>query len=130
MVYDNSDDEGGPFDPYLLEELDDDLADLRVIFDLRRNERSIRKPKYFHNRINWDEHIEMLEYTNNLEQRFRMTHSSLKALIEELREPLTVCVSQLVRSTNRNDPIYPEVIVACGLRFLGHSADLQRNGGF
>lgn len=75
-------------------------------------------------------HIEMLEYTNNLEQRFRMTHSSLKALIEELREPLTVCVSQSVRSTNGNDPIYPEVIVACGLRFLGHSADLQRNGGF
>ena len=42
-------------------------------------------------------------------------------LVEELHVPLTVLFVQSMRSTSGNKPIYPEVIVAIGLRILGPS---------
>ncbi len=42
-------------------------------------------------------------------------------LVEELRIPLTILFVQSMRSTSGNKPIYPEVIVAIGLRVLGPS---------
>ena len=94
---------------------DDDLEDLRFIFSCRKQERSI---KYNYLRVNWDEHIERLVHNNKIEQRFRMPLSAVNYLIDELREPLTVSVKHSVSSTSGNEPIYPEVIVAVGLRFL------------
>ena len=93
-----------------------DLEDLRLMFSSRKKTRSI---KYDHTRINWDEHIDRLVSTNKFEQRFRMPLSSFHYLIEELREPLTVSFKHSINSTSGNDPIYPEVIVAVGLQFLG-----------
>jgi len=86
------------------------------MFISRKKTRSI---KYDHTRINWDEHIDRHVLTNKFEQRFRMPLSSFHYLIEELREPLTVSFKHSISSTSGNDPIYPEVIVAVGLRFLG-----------
>ena len=95
---------------------DDDLEDLRFIFSCRKQERSI---KYNYLRVNRDEHIERLVHNNKIEQRFRMPLSAVNYLINELCEPLTVSVKHSVSSTSGNEPIYPEVIVAVGLRFVG-----------
>jgi hypothetical protein len=48
-----------------------------------------------------------------------MPLSAVNYLIDELRKPLKVSVKHSVSSTSGNEPIYPEVIVAVGLRFLG-----------
>ena len=48
-----------------------------------------------------------------------MPLSTVNYLIDELREPLTVSVKHTVSSTLGNDPNYPKVIIAVGLRFLG-----------
>ena len=45
--------------------------------------------------------------------------SALNFLIEEFREPLTVLFKHSMSLTSGNDPIYPKVIVAVGLWFLG-----------
>ena len=63
----------------------------------------------------------MLEYTNKFEKRFWMYRNMFDDLVEELRIPLTVLFVQSMRSTSRNEPIYPEVIVAIGLQILGLS---------
>ena len=48
-----------------------------------------------------------------------MPLSAVNYLIDELREPLTVSVKHSVSCTSGNEPIFPEVNVAVGLRFLG-----------
>jgi hypothetical protein len=54
-----------------------------------------------------------------------MSRSMFDDLVEELRIPLTILFVQLMRSTSGNKPIYPEVIVAIGLRILGPSDTLN-----
>ena len=36
-----------------------------------------RATKYIHNRIDWDEHVDMLCHTNDFQQRYHMTEASL-----------------------------------------------------
>ena len=71
--------------------------------------------------MDWVQHVSMLEYTNKFEKRFRMSWCMFDDLVEELHVPLTVLFVQSMRSTSGNKPIYPEVIVAIGLRILGPS---------
>ena len=117
-------DEWGSWDPYstIMSEIDGDLDDLLTIFPLLfRENRRLKKIKFQHKRVDWEEHISMLEYTNEFEKRFRMSRSMFDDLVEELRVPLTVSFVQSMRSTSGNEPIYPEVIVAISLRILGPS---------
>jgi hypothetical protein len=67
----------------------------------------------------------MLEYTNEFEQRFWTSRSMFDDLFEELRIPLTVSFTQSLRSTPRNEPIYPEMIVAICLRISGPSDTME-----
>jgi len=76
-------------------------------------------------RVDWVQHLCMLEYTNESEKRFWMSWSMFDDLVEELRVPLTVLFVQSMRSTSGNEPIYPEVIVAIGLRILGPSETFE-----
>ena len=48
-----------------------------------------------------------------------MTLDMLNNLIDQLREVLTVSFKHSLSSTSGNNPIYPEMIVAVSLRFLG-----------
>jgi hypothetical protein len=103
------------------DDMDDDLwsdnmEEMRFIFSRRKQTRSI---KYKHQRINWDDYVEKIIYTNKFEQRFRMPLSAFHYLLEELRESITVLCLKSTCSTSGNEPIYPEVIVTIGLRFLG-----------
>ncbi len=93
------------------------MEDMRFIFSRRKQAKSI---KYKHQRINWDDHVEKLIYTNKFEQRFRMPLSAFKYLLEELCESIPVsCLKLMCCSTSGNESTYPEVIVAVGLHFLG-----------
>jgi hypothetical protein len=113
---------GESFNPYVQLDNDedyDDLQDLRLILNKIRKRENIRCPKFQHRRCDWDYHRHMLISTKEFENRFRMPPSDFDTLLEVLREALTVSVKHSQSSTKGNDPICPEVILACGLRFCG-----------
>ena len=57
-----------------MSEIDGDLDDLLTISHLLfRENRRLRRIKYQHIRVDWEQHVNMLEYTNEFEQRFRMS---------------------------------------------------------
>ncbi len=92
------------------------MEEMRFIFSRPKQARSI---KYKYQQINWDDHVEKLIYTNKFEQRFTMPLSAFNYLPEDLRESITVSCLKSTCSTSGNEPIYPEVIVAVGVHFLG-----------
>jgi hypothetical protein len=60
-------DKWGSWDPYstIMSEIDGDLDDLLTIFPLLfRENRRLKKIKFQHKLVDWEEHISMLEYTN------------------------------------------------------------------
>ena len=122
--YTQWDNEWGSWDPYVpfMSEIDEDIDDILTVYGLifKENRRQ-RKIKFRHVRVDWEYHVEMLEHTNEFERRFRMSRQMFDDLVEELCIPLTVSYAQSMRSTSGNEPIYPEVIVAIGLRILGPS---------
>ena len=114
----------GDFGPYQalrsMEDDDwDDLAAIRLICNSNRRRRSI---KFFHNRKNWDEHVEMFLSTGGeggFDNRFRMPYNHFMYLVNKIRDAITVNFLKSHQSTGGNDPIYPEIVAAVGLRFLG-----------
>jgi len=128
MDYSQWFDEWGLWDPYttIMSKIDGDLDDFLTISHLLfRENRRLRRIKYQHIRVDWEQHVNMLEYTNEFEQRFRMSRGMFDDLVEELRVPLTVSVAHSLSSTSGNKPIYPEVIVGIGLRILGPSDTIE-----
>jgi hypothetical protein len=101
-----------------MSKIDGDLDNLMKMFHLLFGvNRRLKNIKFRHIRVDWEQHVSMLEYTNEFEKRFRMSRSMFDDLVEELHVPLTVSFVQSMRSTSGNEPIYPEVIVAIGLQF-------------
>ena len=122
LIHNDDDDDGlGPdefMDPY--EDLEDeDLEDLNDIRIIMGEDKKTRKVKWQHRRADWNYHRHMLSYTGRFENRFRMEENHFDRLLDELRTPLTVSFKHSLSSTSGNQPIAPEVILACGLRFLG-----------
>ena len=72
-----------------------------------------------HQRTNWEGHARMLEETNNFEKRFRMKRSCFQYLLDAVQDAITVDCTRSSNSTGGNEPIYPEIILAMGLRFVG-----------
>ena len=104
----------------IMEVMDDedwsDLSAIRLMF--ARNKR-LRKLKFMHERTDWDGHVAMLIYTNKFENRFRMTPEHFEYLLNAIRDAITVDFARSSNSTGGNEPIYPEMILAMGLRFCG-----------
>eukprot|EP00957_Ditylum_brightwellii_P154988 11796369-Ditylum_brightwellii.AAC.1 len=65
--------------------------------------------------MNWEEHLQMLEYRNNFEGIYRMSIGALYTLLDAVIEDLTLLFAQSAHSTSGNEPIYPELILAMGL---------------
>jgi hypothetical protein len=108
-----------------MSEIDDDLDKVLMIYGLLLGEnRRLKKIKFQHTRVDSEYHINMLEYSNEFEQRLLMSWSMFDDLVEELHVPLTVSVAQSLSSTSGNEPIYPEMIVALGLQNLGPSGTI------
>ena len=109
------------FDAYSrMEIMDDsdweDLEAIRLIFEMNRRKRAA---KYKHDRKDWYEHADMLEQTGEFENRFRMSRDHFNILLDAIKDAITVDFARSANSTEGNDPIYPEVVLACGLRFVG-----------
>jgi len=118
---DDLDDVLSGFDGYAyLEDMEgDDLADLAAIAAIFGQNKRQRAIKYMYERIDWSRHVEKLDAINELENRFRMPLEHFEILCDALRECITVDFLRSRNSTGGNDPIYPEVILAIGLRFVG-----------
>ena len=93
----------------------DDILDIQLIFETSKKKRSI---KYRHTRMNLTEHIEMINYISDFEGTYRMSEQSFNALLEGIREDITLSFIHSSQSSSGNDPIYPELILGMCLRFL------------
>ena len=93
----------------------DDILDIQLIFEAFKKKRSI---KYQHTRMNWKEHVKMLNHINDFEGTYRMSEQSFNALLEGIREDITLSFIHSSQSSSGNDPIYPELILGMCLRFL------------
>ena len=69
---------------------DEDWNDLSAIQLMFAMNKRLRKVKYMHQRTNWDRHVEMLKYTNNFENRFRMIPNHFEYLLDAVRDAITV----------------------------------------
>ena len=98
---------------------DEDWDDLIAIDSILSGNRRLRKIKHRHARKDWAEHVEALLNTGCFDQRFRMPKPHFDHLLDELRAAVTVDFARSRASTGGNDPIYPEVVIAVDLRFLG-----------
>lgn len=109
------------FDPYsvLNDMSDEDLEDLEEIKLIMSQKTQERRFKWYYERKNWHNYTEGLIYTNEFENRYRMEVDEFDHLMEGLRDAITVNYTRSYASTQGNDPMYPEVIMACGLRYLG-----------
>ena len=94
----------------------DSYQAMENIFDFNKSLRSI---KYKYTRTNWQEHRDELILTNTFYSKMHMGVSAFENLVTLLRSDITVNELQSRRSTGGVDPIYPEMIVATGLRFFG-----------
>lgn len=76
-----------------------------------------RQEKWQYQRINWEEHVEEQLYTGRFNRRYRMSLESFTKLVDLLCNDISVDSEQSRRSTGGAEPIIPEVVVACGLRY-------------
>jgi len=84
-----------------------------------------RKIKWQHDHLNWDEHVAKLEHEEEFDQTYRMSHESFIKLLNLVRAKVTPDIIKALNSAP--EPIYPELVVAIGLRWLagGSYADLK-----
>lgn len=106
-----------------LEEIDQDeetnrhdILQLVAIFITNKQKRSI---KWKNDRLNWNEHVQRELHTKTFEPKYHMPLRSFSRLVHILLSHITIDVTKSRNSTSGNDPIYPELIVAIGLRYLG-----------
>eukprot|EP00978_Attheya_sp_CCMP212_P033435 scaffold134925_cov24-Attheya_sp.AAC.1 len=78
-----------------------------------------RRIKWYHERLDWNGHVEKLRHTGGFESRYHMTEKSFMTLVNVLRDRITVNYAQSMRLTGGNAPIYPELVCGVGIRYLG-----------
>eukprot|EP00957_Ditylum_brightwellii_P004125 314591-Ditylum_brightwellii.AAC.1 len=65
--------------------------------------------------MNWEEHVQMLEYMNDFKGTYRMSIEAFYTLLVAVREDLTLSFVHSAPLTSGNEPMYPELILAMGL---------------
>lgn len=105
----------------LLEEMEeqDDVELMLVLNFFQENKKNRRLHKWFNRRLNWDDHVERERHTGSFHSKYHMSEESFNNLVDMLRPSITVDFQKSLNSTSGNTPIYPELVVATGLRFLG-----------
>ena len=98
----------------------DSYQEMENIFDFNK---SLRLIKHKYTRTNWQEHRDELILTNQFYSKMHMGVPAFEKLVDLLRSEITVNELQSRRSTGGMDPIYPEMIVATGLRFFGEKTE-------
>ena len=98
---------------------DDSLICMMLLFE--RNKIQARLFKWGHSRLNWEDSLKKERHQNSFESKYHMSETAFFALLDILRDRITVDFTKSRNSTKGNDPIFPELILATGLRFLGGS---------
>jgi hypothetical protein len=98
---------------------DDSLLLMAILFE--KNKTQARLFKWGHNRLNWEESLKKERHQKSFESKYHMSETAFFTLLEILRDSITVDFTKSRNSTGGNDPIFPELILATGLRFLGGS---------
>ena len=94
---------------------------LSFLESYERNSKPVRIPKWEHQQIDWNEHVTKLLHENRFHREYRMSLEAFNQLLELLRPSITVNVVKSNASSglySSNQHIYPELILAIGLRWL------------
>jgi hypothetical protein len=92
------------------------LAVQRLYFEEQRQQ---RKFKYQRERVNWHQLVHYLEHTEQFRPMFRMSREAFDGLVSVLGERIELDAIKSLNSTpGSDDRIYPELVVAVGLRIL------------
>jgi DDE superfamily endonuclease len=70
-------------------------------------------------RVNWQDHIKLLLHRSEFTSTYHMEIETFDALLSILRPLITLDVIKSNNSTSNEGPIYPELVMAVGLRWLG-----------
>jgi hypothetical protein len=70
-------------------------------------------------KVNWQDHIELLLHRNEFTSTYHMEKETFDALLSILRPLITVDIIKANNSTSNDGHIYPELVMAVGLRWLG-----------
>ena len=119
----------GPLDDFngyrVLEMMEEEdwtgLADVQLLL-LTTESKLVKRQKQVkekYDRVDWDRHTEQLIKTKRFHKQYRMPKHHFDYLVDALRDCLTVDRLRSMNSTGGNEPITPEIIVGCGLRYLG-----------
>jgi hypothetical protein len=104
----------------VLREYDDD--DLEEAFVAFHNAKKSKRIKWKHQRLNWDEHVKKLRHTQMFATYYHMSEETFLILLKIIHEDITANYVKSMNSTRGNDPIYPELVLASGLEFMGGCA--------
>ncbi len=84
------------------------------------------KGKFLSQRIDWERHLREIQETyaqangnTGFDERFRMRLHHFDHLHDAIKKYISVDFKRSMASTQGNDPIYPELVMVCRLRFLG-----------
>jgi hypothetical protein len=104
------------------EEAWDELIEQHILlFATYKEERNFR---WEHERLNWNEHVVKLLHENAFDQKYHMSYDAFNILLELLRPDITC---NIVKSMNScNEPIFPELVLATGLRWLAGGSYLDQ----
>lgn len=97
---------------------DDDDDDLNLTLSLLLDD-DTRATKWRNKRIDWREHLDRERHTGKFQSKYHMSEESFDRLVDLLRPYVTVDYKKSMNSTSGNSPIYPEIVVGIGLRYLG-----------
>ena len=92
--------------------------DALVMLILLNSAKAVRRAKWQHEWINWEQHLLKLRHANGFQKRYHMSQRSFNELVDLLNSDVSMNELQAFCSTSINDPITPEMIVGAGLRFL------------
>jgi hypothetical protein len=89
------------------------------------------KGKFYHDRINWEKHVREIQETGvqasgntGFDECFCIRPHHFDHLHDAIKEYISVVFKRSMASTQGNDPIYPELAMAYGLRFLGLNSNI------
>jgi hypothetical protein len=89
-----------------------------------------RKQKWIHDRIAWMRHLDKEGHSTDFETTYRFSFSTFEMLKAMLGEIIEIDPIQS-RNSSGSDPIIPEVVMACGIRWLagGSYSDIKNAYG-
>ncbi len=104
---------------------DDDDSELMLAFCAALLVQDFRGDVIKRQRLNWDRHVKSLRRQGLFRRFYRMSYEAFCILLELLRPALSINATKSMNRTSNQDPIGPELILHCTLRFLAGASYLD-----